>query len=67
MSRMVCPECGEDVERGDPRGARGGAGVGWAIDVEVRRLQHRHRGDREPLCPVVTSRGYQPALPKRSR
>jgi hypothetical protein len=60
MAQLICPECGEAVEQGAPRGSR----TGYALDVEPRRLEHRHL-DREPLCPVVTRKGYQPALPKR--
>ena len=63
MRRLACPECGEDVEPGRPRGSR----TGYAVDVEPRRLEHRHVRDREPLCPIVTSRGYEPALPRRRR
>jgi hypothetical protein len=56
MAQLICPE------RGTPRG---GNGTGWSLDVEPRRLEHRHV-DREPLCPVVTGKGYQPALPARA-
>lgn len=62
MSRLICPECGEDVVPGRPRGSL----TGYALDVQPERLAHRHR-DREPLCPVMTSKGYQPALPKHAR
>jgi hypothetical protein len=62
MAQLICPECGEQAERGTPRG---GNGTGWSLDVEPRRLEHRHV-DREPLCPVVTGKGYQPALPARA-
>jgi hypothetical protein len=59
--KLICPECEETVERGTPRGSR----TGYALQVEPKRLEHRHT-DREPLCPVVTATGYQPALPTRA-
>ena len=61
MSQLICPECGEPAEQGRPRGGSGG----WALPADPRRLNHRHAADREPLCPVMTSQGYQPAMPRR--
>lgn len=57
-----CPECGEAVQQKAPRAPRGG---GWALSVERKRLKFSHL-DGEPLCPVMTPRGYQPAMPIRS-
>lgn len=54
---LVCSECGEEVVPGRP--------VRELIGVESKRMQHRHK-DGEPLCPVMTSSGYQPAMPKRT-
>ena len=57
---MKCPECGEPVQAKPPKQARSG----WTRDVEERRLKHSHK-DGEPLCPVMTKTGYQPAMPKK--
>lgn len=53
---LKCPECGEAARRGAIRRE------GWALQVDANRLQHVHL-DGTPLCPVMTSKGYQPALP----
>lgn len=55
--RHECPECGDEIEKGRPR--MYGKPVS-AYDPE--RLQWRHAADHEPLCPVMTAKGYQPAL-----
>jgi hypothetical protein len=58
MATMRCPECHEPAKRANlPR-------RGWALEVEPKRLQWAHK-DGEPLCPVMTGKGYQPALPER--
>lgn len=62
-SKLVCPECGEAAEKGAPAG--GHKRAGWSLNVEARRLKHRHSVDGEALCPVSTGNGYQPALPER--
>jgi hypothetical protein len=54
----VCPECGERATNRPPAGAKNG----WASSVDDRRLMWSHV-DGEPLCPVMTDSGYQPALP----
>lgn len=59
---LVCPECGDAVRRLDAPMGRYGA----LIDVEPKRLRHAH-DDGTPLCPVMTSTGYQPALPATTR
>lgn len=62
MTRLICPPCGEPVEVGRPRD------YGYpSVGVEPRRLEHRHAGDRTGLCPVMTSSGYQPAMPVQAR
>lgn len=53
---MICPECKEKVI---PRLVMRG---GWSSGVDEKRLMHTHE-DGEPLCPVMTAKGYQPALP----
>ena len=55
-----CPVCGERVEVGRPQSH----GRPWQSTADPARLQHRHV-DGEPLCPVMTGTGYQPALPVR--
>lgn len=52
---LYCPECGERAKRGTIRRE------GWALGVDADRLQHVHL-DGTSLCPVMTSKGYQPAL-----
>jgi hypothetical protein len=59
--RMVCPECGEPAVHRLPNGA----GTGSLLAAEPARQRWSHR-DGEPLCPVVTESGYQPALPVRT-
>lgn len=54
--RMVCSECGEPAYKRPPRPWGGSSGV------DKNRKQWSHK-DGEPLCPVMTSKGYQPALP----
>lgn len=58
--KLRCPECGEAAKRL----ARPIPRAGWALAVDQKRLEHGHM-DGEPLCPVMTSKGYQPALPTR--
>ena len=55
---LRCPECQEAAKRILHPFAR----RGWALDVDAARLHHAHM-DGTPLCPVMTSTGYQPALP----
>lgn len=60
MSDLRCPECHEPARRllhPFPR-------RGWALNVDADRLHAAH-SDGEPLCPVMTASGYQPALPER--
>lgn len=56
MKNLICPEC---EEKAVPRAIKR---EGWALNVEEERLKHTHE-DGEPLCPVMTATGYQPALP----
>lgn len=49
-----CPECGERVVQGPP--------VRTLFIGESARLRWHHK-DGEPLCPVMTKTGYQPAFP----
>lgn len=58
VSTLRCPECLEPARPCPPIPPKG-----WAIGVEPERLRHSHL-DGEPLCPVMTTRGYQPALPE---
>ncbi|TQS43733.1 hypothetical protein [Cryptosporangium phraense] len=58
--RYVCPECGEPVEHVPPYDA----GTGALAGGDPARQEWSHL-DGEPLCPVVTDTGYQPALPTR--
>jgi len=58
-SVLRCPECYEPAVRLPSPLPR----TGWALAVEPKRLEHAHR-DGEPLCPVMTATGYQPALPE---
>lgn len=51
---MVCPECGEPAVPYPPRNRCP------AVDMPAPLWSHT---DREPLCPVMTARGYAPALP----
>jgi uncharacterized Zn finger protein (UPF0148 family) len=55
---LVCPECGEKARRGFVKRE------GSMLSADPARLQHVHH-DGEPLCPVMTNTGYQPALPKK--
>lgn len=57
-SGLTCPECGEKARPGKVKR------TGSMLSVDPARLQHVHH-DGEPLCPVMTSKGYQPALPKK--
>lgn len=56
--KMVCPECDEPVVKRPP------VRSGWSISVDPKRLEYSHPNG-EPLCPVMTSTGYQPGLPKK--
>ncbi|SHN46449.1 hypothetical protein [Cryptosporangium aurantiacum] len=58
--RHVCPECDEPVEHIPPDSA----GTGALAGGDPARQEWSHL-DGEPLCPVVTDTGYQPALPTR--
>lgn len=58
---MRCPECHEPAKRLSRPFPR----TGWALCVDAERLTHGHH-DGEPLCPVMTPTGYQPALPEPS-
>ena len=52
----VCPQCGEPVRRTPPA-----ARLPWSAHrLPVPQWSHT---DGEPLCPVVTDCGYQPAGP----
>ncbi len=53
----MCPECEEPVVECDLMGVGG-----WALEVPAERLRWAHT-DGEPLCPVMASGGYVPALP----
>jgi len=57
MAKKNCPECGEPAKRGQIKAE------GWALNVEPERRRWTHV-DGEPLCPEMTSSGYQPALPE---
>lgn len=57
MSKLICPGCGESVVKGAPLRTLVG------FKVEKTRMQHRHK-DGEPLCPEMTSKGYQPYHPE---
>ncbi len=54
---LICPECGERALKGPP--------VRTLYVGEPDRLRHHHP-DGEPLCPVMTSTGYQPAYPEET-
>lgn len=54
----ICPECGEDVVRQEPDF------LTPAQRSEGLRPRYSHR-DGTQLCPVVGSRGYEPAQPVR--
>lgn len=56
LIKPVCPECGETVT------SLVTGRTGWALAVDPGRLSWVH-SDGTPLCPVMTSDGYQPALP----
>lgn len=60
LHQYECPECGEEVENRPPTNA----GTGALAGGDPARQQWSHL-DGEPLCPVVTDTGYQPALPDR--
>lgn len=60
MSRLVCPECGEDVVKKPPRDK-----VPWKAHG-LKRPRYSHT-DGTALCPVVGRKGYQPAEPRRAR
>ena len=52
---IYCPECGEQCRKRPPDGFI----PSW---IEPARMQACHL-DGTQLCPIVTDRGYQPALP----
>lgn len=56
---MKCPCCNENVRERLPADP---SPDGWGFDVPPTRLVYVHM-DGEPLCPVMTLRGYMPALP----
>jgi hypothetical protein len=56
----MCPGCHEPAVPHTFRRA------GWSLTVDADRLRHSHR-DGEPLCPEMTSTGYQPSLPVPTR
>lgn len=60
MSDLRCPECHEPAFKLPHPFLR----QGWALSVDPERLTHGHGSDGEPLCPVMTATGYQPALPE---
>ena len=60
MSRLVCPECGEDVVKKPPKDK-----VLWKAHG-LKRPGYSHT-DGTALCPVVGRKGYQPAEPRRAR
>lgn len=58
MSKTLLCVCGEPVRKR----ARPFPRAGWSLGVDAARLVHEHH-DGEPLCPVMTRKGYQPSLP----
>jgi hypothetical protein len=56
-ARLWCPECGEPATARPP--------TRWTA-ANGPRPEHSHR-DGEPLCPVMTAQGYQPAKPTTQR
>lgn len=56
---MKCPECGEPAKVAKIKP------VGAMLNVDRERLRAAHL-DGTPLCPVMTAKGYQPAMPIRS-
>lgn len=54
---LVCSECLEPAEQGKP--------LGVTPVTQPDRARYRHVSGRDVLCPVMTSDGYQPALPVR--
>ena len=53
----TCPGCKEKaVVRNVPA-------TGSMLGVDADRRRHTH-ADGEPLCPEMTSKGYQPAKPR---
>ena len=61
MRGKFCPGCGERVRRLPTPIHR----EGWSLTVDAERLVHGHL-DGTALCPDMTRKGYQPALPVRS-
>ena len=57
--QLRCPECHEPARKLPTPLPR----EGWALQVDAARLEHAHL-DGEPLCPVMTSQGYAPAMPE---
>jgi hypothetical protein len=56
----ICPECEEPAVRY----AAGFTREGWAFGpIEQERLHWMHARTHDAMCPVMTSTGYQPALP----
>ena len=56
VGNMMCPGCSDPVIRLNiPR-------EGCFLSVETKRLRYAHT-DSSALCPEMTARGYQPALP----
>lgn len=51
---MICPECHEPVQNIPPPTWT----PAWGQAPEFSHL------DGEPLCPVITTDGYRPALPE---
>ncbi len=57
---LWCPECAEPAQEYDV------IADGSMLSVDAERLRYAHL-DGEPLCPVMTSKGYQPALPVKTK
>ena len=56
MSNYICPECEEPVENKAPTTISPDAGP---------KRDWRHKRGKDPLCPIVGRRGYEPAKPVR--
>ena len=61
MSRH-CPVCAEPARLASVREQRELRG-GSTCAAEPSRLRWVHASDGEPLCPEMTTAGYQPATP----
>lgn len=64
MNIGICPECGDAAFRRSTGGIRP---RGWVLGLpESEDGVSWEHADRTPLCPVMTSSGYQPARPVRA-